>query len=108
MFMFSSDAFVLSHARNLMTIFEYIFQITELNVYNLSLLITTHDTYDIADANSMQDIIYEPRLWPGSPRVSLISLVRAFDWFAEGHSFDSCRGFFSLSYPHNIDILCLF
>ena len=36
----------------------------------------------------------EPSIWPCSPRVSHIcsSVVRASNWYLEGHGFDSCWG----------------
>ena len=45
-------------------------------------------------------------LWPSPPRVSRISVVRAFDRCAVDHSFDSCRGlrFFSLSHSRDMSI----
>ena len=46
-----------------------------------------------ADPSSTQDTCHIQRsIWPGSPRVSRSSVVRAPDRCVEGHRFDLCQG----------------
>ena len=45
--------------------------ITELNIYHLSSLITSQDTFNIADP-SRTHVIYKPSMWPVVSNINLV------------------------------------